>query len=497
MTINYKQNNELPPLAWIAIVGASGSVEVIHGSSVIKTPEFFASGIWDGKCEDGNFDTCNFSCCTGAKRYDNHLVFATPHHTQACIFSIEMGGVIIFSNSAAFLLTYSGRRYNPDYYYYDKDFCSEFLGEAGMKTTPLDQGVMKIYTYCLITVTQDGMVSSEFRKSDFNFSCFEDYHNALKDTIEKLAANSTSTFRKHKYGMMATISKGYDAPTCAAIAKEFGCNEVFTFNRPVHYSGDCGSDIAKILGYEHIYELDANDYKKNKEYLEALNVSSGDTGSMIVIDGEYKYYKDKLLFCGCRGDSIWGIKERPNDSLIYPCETSNENAYELYLRNNTILVMPPYIGADHASQIYEIGISDEMKRWRLGNLYDRPVCRRIVEENGVKREMFGLKKVGAGFCYHFDNMKTIRGKMSEESYKSLKEFSRKLKQNKIKKIKHTCIFYLKNFPFYAGYAMRKFNIKVHWGMPKEHMCNPFSTTYILWGMDITKKVYENALKSMK
>lgn len=159
--------------------------------------------------------------------------------------------------------------------------------------------------------------------------------------------------------------------------------------------------------------------------------------------------------------------------------------------------MPPYIGADHASQIYEIAISDEMKEWRLGNLYDRPVCRRIVEEKGVKREMFGLKKVGAGFCYHFDNLITIRGKMSEKSYNSLKEFSGKLKQNKIKKIKHSCEFCIKNFPVYAGYAIRKLNIKVNWSMPKEHMCNPFSTTYILWGMDITKKVYENALKSMK
>lgn len=356
---------------------------------------------------------------------------------------------------------------------------------------------MKIYTYCIITVTQDGKISSEFRESKFKFSCFDDYHNALKETMHKLIDNSISPFREHKYGMMTTISKGYDAPTCAALAKEFGCNEAFTFNRPVHYSGDCGSDIAKILGYEHIYELDANDYKTNKEYIEALNVSSGDTGSMIVIDGEYKYYKDKLLFCGCRGDSIWGIKERPNDSLIYECALSSENSYELYLRNNTILVMPPYIGADHASQIYEISISDEMKRWRIGSWYDRPICRRIVEEKGVKRDMFGLKKVGAGFCYHFENLKTIRSKMSQESYKSLKEFSNGLKQNKIKKIKHTSEFYFKNFPFYAGYVMARFNIKVNWNMPKEHMCNPFSTTYILWGMDITKKAYDNALKSMK
>lgn len=30
-------------------------------------------------------------------------------------------------------------------------------------------------------------------------------------------------------------------------------------------------------------------------------------------------------------------------------------------------------------------------------------------------------------------------------------------------------------------------------MPKKHMCNPFSTTYILWGMDIAMKAYIDAL----
>lgn len=134
-----------------------------------------------------------------------------------------------------------------------------------------------------------------------------------------------------------------------------------------------------------------------------------------------------------------------------------------------------------------------MKDWRLGNLYDRPICRRIVEEKGVGREMFGLKKVGAGFCYHFDNLRTIQIKMSPNSYTSLKEFSCKLRQNKVKKFVHTCKFYVMNFPFYAGYILRKLKINVRWSMPKKHMCNPFSTTYILWGMDIAMKAYEDAL----
>lgn len=83
--------------------------------------------------------------------------------------------------------------------------------------------------------------------------------------------------------------------------------------------------------------------------------------------------------------------------------------------------------------------------------------------------------------------------MSPNSYISLKEFSCKLKQNKVKKFVHTCKFYVMNFPFYAGYILRKLKINVLRSMPKKHMCNPFSTTYILWGMDIAMKAYIDAL----
>ncbi len=493
-----KLGDSLPSLSWLAVMGTDGTVEIIHGKSVCCTPDFFVSGVWDGRFEDGDFDTCNFSCCTGARITDNNITFSTPHHVQACIYLVEDKGKLYFSNSAAFLLAYTDFCYDADYYNYDKDFCSEFLGnESNMKSTPLNRGVMYIFTFCNITVDKNLHYTSVPRKSDYDFRSFADYRESLTSTIKRLVANGTSPSRgggNSSYGMIATISKGYDAPTCCVVAKECGCNEVFTFNRPVHYAGDCGSDIAAVLGFENIYELDADDYKRNEEFLEALNVSSGDTGSMIVIDAQHKYFGNKLLFCGCRGDAIWGIRKRQNNHLVFESETSSENSYELFLRTNTVLVMPPYIGADHASQLYDIALSDELADYRLGTLYDRPICRKIVEDAGVEREKFGLKKVGAGFCYHFDNIWTVKHKMSPKSYESLLAYSKKLKQNKFKKFKYLSKFYFKNFPVYASYILKKFKINVNWDMPKEHMSNPFSTTYILWGMDIAIKEYKKALK---
>jgi hypothetical protein len=55
----------------------------------------------------------------------------------------------------------------------------------------------------------------------------------------------------------------------------------------------------------------------------------------------------------------------------------------------------PFIGARCFPDIYRITESDEMVPWRLNNNYDRPIPRRIAEEAGVPREMFGQTKLAS------------------------------------------------------------------------------------------------------
>jgi len=294
--------------------------------------------------------------------------------------------------------------------------------------------------------------------------------------------------------MITTISRGYDAPTCATLAREIGCDEAFTFNRPSHYRNDCGTDIAKILGYETIHECDGDFVKSNSEFIEAADFASGDSGVMITFEGYKELFRNKLLFCGFQGDEFWGIDHPPYENLQYPIEGSNGNSYEILLQSNSVLIMIPYIGADHAAQIHDISLSEEMKPWRLGGKYDRPICRRIVEEAGVGREMFGQKKVGSGYCFHYDTLKSIGRKLSPQSYHSLLDFSKNLKQNPVKKLLAYCRFLYYNIPIYLPYLLYKFHININmkpWA--KEHLSNPISTTYIMWGVDYMSKVYKNAL----
>jgi len=503
MEFRYTIKETLPPLSWLAIMRKGcETIEVFAGSAVEVFDNFFVSGVWDGNFEQGDFEDCNFACCTGARLKGDNVVFLTPHHTNACIFAIKENDCLHLSNSSSFLLAYTDNEFNPDYYEYDNDFCIETLGLRNLlppyhSSTPLlNNNRLNIYSFIKILIDKTIDIRLTKRCSNFHFDDFRNYRKGLSDTLNRLRMNSCSNKRVHSYGMITTVSRGYDANTCAVLAREIGCDEAFTFNRPSHYENDCGTEIAKLLGYTKIHECDGDFAKTNTEYLEAADFASGDSGVLVTFEAYKDLFRNKLLFCGFQGDEFWGIDHPPYENLCIPIVISNSNSYEVFLQTNTVLIMIPSIGADHASQIYDISLSEEMSPWRLGVKYDRPICRRIVEEAGVPREMFGQKKVGAGYCFHYDTLKTIGRKMSPQSYQSLLNFSKELKQNPLKKIKAYCRFIFLNIPIYLPHVLNKFHINLKmkkWN--KEHLSNPVSTTYILWGVDHMKKYYKDAMTS--
>jgi hypothetical protein len=60
----------------------------------------------------------------------------------------------------------------------------------------------------------------------------------------------------------------------------------------------------------------------------------------------------------------------------------------------------PFIGARRKEDIVTITESPEMDPWRLRNTYDRPIARRISEEAGVPRHIFGQLKMGSVVIFH-------------------------------------------------------------------------------------------------
>lgn len=244
--------------------------------------------------------------------------------------------------------------------------------------------------------------------------------------MQHFAQNAKSPKRRLSYELVTTISKGYDAPCCAAIAKAAECDTAVTFNETGKYIGDSGVEVAERLGYSKVIERVAMAYKKRDDYIEAYYVCTGELGSAISFSAFDEDFRNKAVLAGIRGDLIWGIESKDrNNNFRFTNILSQLGYSESRLWVGYIHVPMPLFGASAWESIYNIFISDEMKPWSLENDYDRPIPRRIVEESGVPRQLFGVDKHGAGFNYHFDWLKRIENKMSEASAKDFEAYVKK------------------------------------------------------------------------
>jgi hypothetical protein len=84
-----------------------------------------------------------------------------------------------------------------------------------------------------------------------------------------------------------------------------------------------------------------------------------------------------------------------DDSTIKRLDVAGHGLGELRLVVGFIHVPVLFIGARRKADIIKITESSEMDPWRLGSKYDRPIARRIAEEAGVPRQMFGQSKMGS------------------------------------------------------------------------------------------------------
>jgi hypothetical protein len=83
------------------------------------------------------------------------------------------------------------------------------------------------------------------------------------------------------------------------------------------------------------------------------------------------------------------------DSTLKRLDVAGHGLGELRLVAGFIQVPLPFIGARRKADIVKITESSDMDPWRLGNKYDRPIARRIAEEAGLPRQMFGQSKMGS------------------------------------------------------------------------------------------------------
>jgi hypothetical protein len=96
-----------------------------------------------------------------------------------------------------------------------------------------------------------------------------------------------------------------------------------------------------------------------------------------------------LFFSGSYGDKIW---DRAYHDLSEPVGDRDHLLGEFRLVQGMFQCVVPWWGIERAQEINALGRLEDMAPWTLHTRYDRPVPRRILEEAGVPRQAFGIRK---------------------------------------------------------------------------------------------------------
>ena len=377
------------------------AVHVLHGPWVETREDRFFEGAWDGDFQTGAFDDAVSFMGSGGRLAGDRIVFAGPTHKLDRIYSLRASETLYVSNSLVLLLTRAGDDLDLSYPYYFFDYLNYF--RAGIRTKvkpiPLRSGNSACLNDCCNLLVSPGLCVERVEKRIAPPpACFHDYADFLEKAAQRISANAASPARKRAFRPIAAISRGYDSVAVAALASRAACKRAITF-RQSGKSGvdDSGAQIAAHLGME-IKEYDRADYAKVPGLPEIEFYPHARLASKA-----FTVFEDQLagslFFNGQSGEDAWntgGPVALPLLQEPTAYTMSGSNLTEFRLRVGFIFFPLACCGAIHAPVVAEIGRSREMEPWSVGGEYDRPIPRRIAEERGVPRPLFGQINVGGG-----------------------------------------------------------------------------------------------------
>jgi hypothetical protein len=425
-------NPALPRLAWCAKVARGAPVVVEHGDWVETGEGFFAEGAWNRPFDEPQLGEAEIVLGSGGTFVDGRVAFTPTTHTMERLYSLESARTVLVSNSLPYLLEAAQARLDPRNWAYERQLMTFLRGyPQAVKRLKLAGGTtVSLHYHRTLRVAPDLSQDSRSPPSPPSFASYCDYIEYLWRTLEVLQRNSTAPARKVAYAPLATISAGYDSPACAVLAKRLGCRRAVTFTearenfneRPLKTVDDSGEHIAKLL------ELDVAKYSRSAylaadDYPEALFIATGGGGDDVVLSALRDELPGALLFTGMLGDTLWSTDGTQDPALseqyrfAYPAGGSLQ---EFRLQTGFVHVPVPLLTFTRHADLQRISRSLEMRPWRVGGHYDRPIPRRLVEEAGVPRRVYAREK--RAITQPFWLQKSDAGCMSPRSLRDLEEF---------------------------------------------------------------------------
>jgi hypothetical protein len=392
-----------PALAWLARCHrSSSSVTVYHGSSVETADEWFCEAAWAGEYQSGDFDETDVVAGTGGRVRHGRVVFVSSGSTVDRLNAIELDDDVWISNSFSCLLAATKAELDPSYSLYFRHFRTIVRGiRSYSRFLPTSRGpVQHVYFDNLVW---DGRTIRVQPKPGLgrDFSSFLRFREFLESSMRLMAANLTSPLRRNPYAMLSTASSGYDSSTATVLARQVGCDLVLCVDRDRTGDNDSGEPLAEVLGMQ-VVKARLRAWRET-ELPEVPFLASDSHGGDVFFKSAEPVLAGKVLFTGFHGGKMWDTHPKDLSDNIVRGDQSGLSMTEYRLMAGFLHCPVPFWGVRQIRDVNAISKSPELSPWNVEGDYNRPICRRIIEEAGVPREMFGREKKASWVLFIVSN----------------------------------------------------------------------------------------------
>jgi hypothetical protein len=378
----------LPTLAWAAeIVPHRPTVRVFAGDGVIHPGNVFWEGLSLTPENPEAAPAQHFPLSTGGLAQVDRVTFWTPGHILDRLFLIRASRGIFVSNSLPFALRASGVGLARGHLHYPWQFGHII---AHSQTAPLEKGSVQIISNAILVIDREGNIRVSRKPAAPKFAGYGRYIGLVHSFLDQVAeANQQAA--GGPYVPVATLSSGYDSPAAAVLGKRIGLTQAVSIcnSRGGSEDDDSGEAIARHLGLT-VKVARRTEYCAAGWAAERLFYVFGLPEDIYM----YPFAADlrrTLLVSGVKGDTMWDRNVARAEGT-WSWDPGGATLQEFRLRVGFVHLPPAFFGWRHHSDLIKISRSPELAPWSLGTSYDRPIARRLVEESGVPRELFGMKK---------------------------------------------------------------------------------------------------------
>jgi hypothetical protein len=398
MPFEYSLMPHWPQLAWLARCSdGEQNVSVLHGPGVELYDDWFCEAAWAGPFEEGDFDLTDIVAGTGGRLRDDKIIFVSSGSTVDRLQVLVKGPQVWVSNSLACLLEKVDASVDPTYGQYHRDFGSINHGLNSYKRELLTSaGAVRLVYFN--NLAWDGQKLEEVAKPGErrDFSSFELYRRFLDACMTRMAENLSHRGRRLPFKPLATVSSGYDSPTVATLARKAGCEEALCFGDARGGIEERGEEIARILGLRpSVFARES--WRTAGTLAEPPFIAADGIGMDLVFKSAESILRGRVLFTGYHGDKVWSKETADLSDDIVRGDRSGLSLSEFRLSAGFLHCPVPFWGVRQMRDIHAVSTSQGMRQWDVPGGYSRPICRRIVEETGVPRHLFGVRNAAVAY----------------------------------------------------------------------------------------------------